>query len=336
MIDIILLIVGLTLTIVGANFLTDGSVIIARKLNVPELIIGLTIIAVGTSAPELVVSITSALKGSSEMAVGNVIGSNIFNSMMILGIVAIIKPIRLSRENRFRNIPLAIATSIVFLIMTLSIMGVKFMPVTINRLEGAILLIGYTLFILYTIKSARLEMAKKTSSNKVEPTIFEEEKEAKEKKKFISKDFLAIPMIIGGLLGLIYGGDFFLESAINIAKKIGISEYIISVTLMAGGTSLPELVACVVAARKGSSQLALGNVIGSNITNILLVLGGAAIIEPLSLAGASIIDVFMLVLSTLLLFITPYSFKKGNIDRVEGAILVLIYVGYIFWLINKV
>lgn len=323
MTDFLLLIAGLVLTILGANFLTDGSVVIARRLKVPELIIGLTVIAIGTSAPELVVSITSALKGNSEMAVGNVIGSNIFNTMIILGVVAIIKPIRLSRENRFRSIPLTVATSLIFFLMLSSILGVGFMPTHISHFEGAILLFFYALFIFYTISAARKGVIKK------EEVIIETEKP-----KFFSKEKLAIPMIIAGLLGLIYGGDFVLESAVNIAKKIGISEYIISITLMAGGTSLPELVSSIVAARKGKSQLALGNVIGSNITNILLVLGASAVIKPLSLTGTTPMDIIMVVLSSALLILTPYSFKKGQIDRIDGVILCLIYIGYIYFLIG--
>lgn len=335
------------LTIVGANYLTDGSVLIARKFKVPELIIGLTIIAVGTSTPELVVSLASAFKGNSEMAVGNVIGSNIFNAMMIIGITVLVKPIRLSKENRFRNIPLVIVTSIVFIIMGASVLGVSFMPTTINRIEGWVLLAGFIAFVAYTIRVARAEISQKiTTKNSgiknevVENAVVENsdiiiDDVKPEKSSFMNKESLAIPLIIGGLVALIIGGNLFLESAVNIAKTLGISEYVISVTLMAGGTSLPELVSCVVAARKGRSQLALGNVIGSNITNILLVLGGASIIHPLSLVGITAVDLFMVLISSMLLLITPYSFKKGQIDRTEGGILIAIYIGYVVWLIVK-
>lgn len=323
------------MTIIGANYLTDGSVVIARKFNVPELIIGLTIIAIGTSAPELVVSVTSAIKGNGEMAVGNVIGSNIFNAMMIIGVTALVKPIRLSRENRFRNIPLGIVTAFLFLIMASSILGVGFMPTTINRFEGSILLVGYIGFILYTIKVARADIHNKSEDPimVVDTTIVENL--VPSENKFIRKDLLAIPMIICGLIALVYGGNLFLEGAVSLAKTFGISEYIISVTLMAGGTSLPELVACVVAARKGRSQLALGNVIGSNITNILLVLGSAAVVSPLSMVGITMVDIVLVLVSSMLLLITPYSFKKGQIDRIEGVILIALYIGYVFWLILK-
>lgn len=325
-IEILLLLGGLLLIILGANYLTDGAVIVARKFNIPELIIGLTIIAIGTSTPELVVSITSAIKGNSEMAVGNVIGSNIFNSLVIIGVTALFRPIRLSRENTYRNIPLAIVSSIFFIIIASSILGVSFMPFKINRFEGLLLLIGFGAFMYYTIVIS--QRGKKVS------TIETEIGNTRPDRNLFGMDsIMAFPMILGGLAALIFGGDLFLESAVNIAKTIGVSEYIISVTLMAGGTSLPELAACVVAARRGKSQLALGNVIGSNISNILLVLGSAAVIHPLSLVGISIVDIVMVVVSSSLLIITPFTFKKGKIDGVEGIILIVIYISYISYLL---
>lgn len=326
-VEILLLLAGLILIIFGANYLTDGSVIIARQFNIPELLIGLTVIAIGTSTPELVVSITSAIKGNSEMAVGNVIGSNIFNSLVIIGITAIFRPIRLSKENIFRNIPLGIATSVFFIVIASSIMGVSFMPLKINRIEGVLLLMGFVAFMYYTIVISR--RGKKVT------TIESEIGERKPDRNLFGLDnIMAFPMIIGGLAALIYGGDLFLNSAVNVAKALGVSEYIISVTLMAGGTSLPELASCIVAARRGKSQLALGNVIGSNISNILLVLGSAAVIHPLSLVGISIVDIAMVVVSSSLLIITPFTFKKGQIDRTEGIILIIIYVSYLFYLIK--
>lgn len=326
--DIFSLIGGLVLIVMGAEYLTDGSVIIARKFNVPELIIGLTIIAIGTSTPELVVSITSAIKGSSQMAVGNVIGSNIFNSLVIIGITALVRPIRLSRENRNKNIPFGVITALFFLLMASSIFGISFMPKEITRLEGVLLLVGFVIFMYYTIVISR-----RGERPREEPAIDEEE--PNHKRSFFGRSpLMAIPMIFGGLAALIYGGDLFLGGAVSVAKSIGISEYIISVTLMAGGTSLPELAACVSAARKGKSQLALGNVIGSNISNILLVLGGAAVISPLSLDGISVLDILMVLISSLILIVTPFTFKKGNIDRVEGVILIIVYVGYILYLLK--
>ena len=315
------LIIGLVLILAGASFLTDGSVIIARRFNIPQLLIGLTIVAIGTSTPEIVVSITSAYKGNTGMAVGNVLGSNIFNALMILGVTALIKPIRLSRENSFKNIPYAIATTLIFVAMASSVFGVGFMPSSINRYMGAALLVGFLLFMISTIKGNK------------EPVSSRKELTDQEKKALTKKSFLAIPMIIGGLAALIYGGDIFLSSAVNIATALGVSNYIISVTLMAGGTSLPELASCVMAARKGHSQLALGNVIGSNISNILLVLGASSVLSPLALTSVSPVDLIVLMLSSTLLIITPFAFKRHQIDRKEGAILIVIYIAYIVYLI---
>ncbi len=320
--DILLLIVGLTLILVGANLLTDGAVIIARRFNIPSLVIGLTIVAIGTSTPEIVVSITSAIKGDTSMAIGNVLGSNIFNVLVILGITALIRPIRLSRENSFRNIPIVIATTLLFTIMASSLFGIGFMPNHITRVGGAILLLSFILFSIYTVRSAGKPNASKITEEPAED-------------KSLKKRWLAIPMIIAGLAGLIYGGDLFLTKAVNIATSLGVSNYIISITLMAGGTSLPELAACITAARKGESQMALGNVIGSNISNLLLVLGSSAIFTPLSLANASIVDISVLLISTSLLIVTPFSFKRHQIDRKEGAILIAIYIAYITYLVAR-
>lgn len=323
LIEILILIAGLALIIAGANYLTDGSVIIARRFNVPELVIGLTIIAIGTSAPELVVSVTSAIKGNTEMAVGNVIGSNIFNSLVIIGVTALVRPIRLLRENSFRNIPLAIMTSMFFVFIASSVLGLGFMPDTITRFEGVLLLLGFGYFMWSTIKPSKggasvVRVAKLS---------------AEQRRALNRKSLLAIPMVLGGLAGLIFGGDIFLNSAVTLAAALGVSEYVISVTLMAGGTSLPELAACVMAARKGRSQLALGNVIGSNISNILLVLGAASVISPLQLSGTSAVDLLLLLLSSVLLIVTPFTFRRHQIDRPEGVALIVVYVVYVCWLL---
>lgn len=323
LIEILILIAGLALIIAGANYLTDGSVIIARRFNVPELVIGLTIIAIGTSAPELVVSVTSAIKGNTEMAVGNVIGSNIFNSLVIIGVTALVRPIRLSRENSFRNIPLAIITSMFFVFVASSVLGLGFMPDSITRFEGVLLLMGFGYFMWSTIKPSK---GVSLSTRVVELST-------DQRRALNRKSLLAIPMVLGGLAGLVFGGDIFLNSAVTLAGALGVSEYVISVTLMAGGTSLPELAACVMAARKGRSQLALGNVIGSNISNILLVLGAASVISPLQLSGTSAVDLLLLLLSSVLLIVTPFTFRRHQIDRPEGVVLIVVYVVYVCWLL---
>ncbi|MFI3321716.1 MAG: calcium/sodium antiporter [Rikenellaceae bacterium] len=318
---LLLLTLGLTMIILGANFLTDGASLIARKFKVSEFIIGLTIVAIGTSAPELVVSITSALQGSTEMAVGNVVGSNIFNTLVILGIVAIIRPIRLNRQNSFETIPTTIITSSLLLVFSLSLFGVDFMPKTITRFEGIILLLGYGYFMF---KSVFQKSGEKTIS------AHSEAQEVITNKKMA----ISVVMVLAGLAGLIFGGDMFLENAAIAAEMMGISKYVISVTLMAGGTSMPELVSCVVAARKGKSQMALGNVLGSNIANILLVLGAASTISPLSLSGSSFIDISLVVLGSFTLLVSIYTFGKHKIDRIEGVVMIAIYLGYLFYLLG--
>lgn len=319
-IDTLLLTLGLAMIIVGANFLTDGASLIARRFNVSEFIIGLTIVAIGTSAPELVVSITSALKGSSEMAVGNVVGSNIFNIFVIIGIVALIKPIRLTRENCFETIPATIIASLLMLLFALSIFGIEAFPDTITRWEGVILL---TCFAYFMFRSVYQSSGKDTNSKNNEGY------------KITNRQLLiASSMVVAGLLGLIFGGDLFLDYGSKIATSLGVSKYVISVTLMAGGTSMPELVSCVVAARKGKSQMALGNVLGSNIANILLVLGTSSIIKPLSLTSATPLDIILVVVGSILLNIYIFTFRRFSIDRIEGIILLFIYGGYLFYLLK--
>ncbi len=327
LVDILILVGGLALIVLGANYLTDGAVVIARKFKISELLIGLTIIAVGTSTPELVVSVVSSLKGNGDMAVGNVLGSNIFNSLAIIGVVALIKPIRLTKENAYKNIPIGLFATLLLVIMASSVFGVGFMPKVITKWEGILLLLGYIFFTYYTVKISRKKSVQKS---KLGADIKEEVLESVPRS---TKDYLAVPMIIGGLVALVYGGDIFLESAVSIAKGLGVSEYIISITLMAGGTSLPELASCVVAARRGRSQMALGNVIGSNITNILLCLGASAAVNPLPIAGVTPVDLLLVTVASLLLLITPFSFKKAQIDRVEAAILLAVYIGYIIYIV---
>lgn len=316
---IIILIAGLLLIIVGADQLTSWSVKIATHLGIPELIVGLTIVAIGTSAPEIVVSITSALKQQSQMAVGNVIGSNLFNSLVIIGLCALIRPMPLSKSNVKRNIPPVVISSILLLVMMLSIFGVEWMPSQIIRIDGIILLLSFIFFIYKSVKG---------SASAVKAECREQ---AAQRPKF--NMLLAIGMVVASLAALIYGGDIFLSSAIELARSAGVSEYIISVTLMAAGTSLPELAACIAAARRGRSQLILGNIIGSNVSNILLVLGLSSIISPLDLTGVSMVDISLVVLSSLLLILTSFTFTKARIDRYEGVIFVGLYVAYIIYLL---
>ena len=314
-IQILLLILGLTLILFGANWLVDGSTSIARKTGMSEFVIGLTIVGIGTSTPEMVVSFIAAFQGQSELALGNVIGSNIFNILMILGVTTLISPITMSKDNRVKDIPLNIlVTGGLMLIWLLhSVLGVG--TNEISRLEGGLMLAAFMFYLWMMFRSG---------------SGAEETGQAEETKTF--PNWLAVLMILGGLGGLIIGGRFFVNSATAIAQYLNLSEKFIAITIMAAGTSLPELATCIVAARKGRNQMALGNVIGSNIANILLIVGGAALISPLSLASISWVDFAVMMVASLVLLMSAYTIKRDRIDRREGLFFILIEVAYMIWL----
>lgn len=315
--QILLLISGLLLILFGANWLVDGSTSIARKTGISEFVIGITIVGIGTSTPEMVVSYFAAFQGQSEIALGNVIGSNIFNILMILGITTLIKPVTMSRENRLKDIPMNILVTGALLILWLahSILGIG--QNQISRLEGLLMLIAFVAYLWMMFRSGNDNT----------------EEEIEEIKTF--SPAMAVIMIIGGLACLIGGGRVFVNSATAIAHYLNLSEKFIAITIMAAGTSLPELATCIVAARKGRNQMALGNVIGSNISNILLIVGGAALISPLSLSGISYMDFAVDMISSIVLLISAYTFQKERIDRIEGMFFILIEIAYMVWLFIK-
>ena len=317
--DILLLIVGLGLILAGANFLTDGSAAVALRFRVPEFVVGLTIVAVGTSTPELVVSVLSAIAKNSSMAIGNVVGSNLFNVFVILGICALIAPIALTRQNIRRDIPFGLAASLLLLLMASDRLFRPHAADTIGRLDGIVMLVLYIGLLIYTVREARKEIREEPAQKKT----------VKQKSMWI-----VVPMILGGLAALVGGGELFLRSATHIARTLGISESVIAITLVAGGTSLPELASSIVSLLKGKAEMALGNVIGSNIANILLILGISATIHPLSMGGITTLDLVMVVLSSLLLFITAFTFRRKTIDRWEGGLFLAIYIAYIWYLIK--
>lgn len=316
--QILLLAAGLVLILMGANWLVDGSTSIARKTGMSEFVIGLTIVGIGTSTPEMVVSFISAFQGKSEMALGNVIGSNIFNILMILGVTTLISPITMSRNNRVKDIPLnIIVTGALMLIWLLhSVLGVG--ENEISRFEGALMLAAF---------AAYLWMMFRSGSNSTEETSEEDTK--------VYSTWISLLMIVTGLACLVGGGKLFVNSATHIAQALNLSEKFIAITIMAAGTSLPELATCIVAARKGRNQMALGNVLGSNIANILMIVGGAALISPLSLHAISAIDLIVMMLAGLVLLVSAYTIKKDRIDRREGVIFILIEVLYMIWLFIK-
>lgn len=301
---IILIIVGFALLIVGADFLVDGASGIAKKFHIPEIIIGLTIVSIGTSMPELFVSITSAIDGYSDMALGNVIGSNLCNLLLILGLSSLIKPVDFQEETRKYEIPMCLLFTIILMIFS-NISG------GISRIEAVILLVLFGLFIVYTIY-----MGKKKSK--------EDSKVVEEKNKTIKN----IILIILGIVGLKFGGDFVVNNAVNIAKMFNISEKVISLTILAIGTSLPELVTSVTAAIKGNSDIAIGNIIGSNIFNILLILGVSSVIKPITFNSSYNMDLSILCISMVILALFPIIPPKNKMSRANGLIYVLMYGAY--------
>ena len=312
--QILILIAGLTLILLGANYLVDGSSSVAKKFGLSEFIIGLTIVGIGTSSPEMVVSFMSAFQGKADMAVGNIVGSNIFNTLMILGITALVSPLVITKSNHRKDIPLNIAVTALLIILGLNFTLFGIGNNEISRLDGALLLVLFAWYLWSSFKSDK--------------PAEDEESQIKEYSNLVS-----IIMIVGGLAGLIIGGRLFVNSATAIAKAFGVSDKFIAITVMAAGTSMPELATCVVAALKGRGQLALGNVLGSNIANILLILGGAALISPLSFSGMTYADLGIVLASAILIFISAYTFKKKQLDRIEGAILLLMEIAYMWYLI---
>lgn len=317
--DILLLVGGLLLILAGANALTDGAASVARRFNIPSIVIGLTIVAFGTSAPELTVSVSSALKGSADIAIGNVVGSNIFNTLMIVGCTALFAPIVITRNTLRKEIPLCILASVVLLICANDVLLDKSAENVISVSDGLLLLCFFAIFMGYTFAIA-------SNGNTAGG-----EEEIKTMPVWKSVLFIG-----GGLAGLIFGGQWFVEGASNIARSLGISESVIGLTLVAGGTSLPELATSIVAAVKKNPEIAIGNVIGSNLFNIFFVLGCSASITPLYLTGIDNFDLLTLAGSCVLLWFFGFCFAKRTITRFEGGILVLCYIIYTTILIRNI
>lgn len=307
--DYLFLVVALTLIVVGAMLLTDGSVALARRMHIPEFIVGLTVVAVGTSMPEMAVSMVSAVEGYGDMAIGNVVGSNIANTLLILGMCAIFSPILFTKSNVRRDVPMNLGVSLVLLL-------VAFTSASINRIEGVLLLVAYVAMIIYSIRNDRKTM----TESKVADV------------KGVSGLRIGA-WVIAGLAGLIYGGDLFVTSATNIAKAWGVSEAVIAISLVAVGTSLPELAASLASIFKGSPSIALGNIIGSNIANILLILGACSTVTPLVMNGVSMTDIYVVVATAVILLLSALFIGDRRITRVEGILFLLVYVAYIYTLI---
>ena len=315
--DILWILAGLVMILVGSDWLVDGASGIARKYGISEFIIGMTIVGIGTSMPELVSSAISAIGGHGDMALGNVTGSNICNVLLILGVTSLISPIGFTRSNIRKDLPFAIGVSLFLLVILYNGFGLFGGMPGISRSDALYLLALFVIFMIDSFKSGKSDS--------------EEEEGAKPMS--MGK---AVLLIMLGLAGLIFGGRFFVDHTVSIAERFHVSEAFISITLMALGTSLPELATCVVAALKGKNQLALGNIIGSNVFNIALIIGASGLISPFEIESISTVDMAMVIVSVVMLWLAAFTFKRYKLDRIEGAIFLLVYVGYIAYLTMNV
>ena len=307
--QVLLLIFGIVVVLKSADWLTNGAVGLATKLGISQIVIGLTIVAIGTSMPEFFVSIVSAIKGTPDLAVGNIVGSNIFNVLLIVGVAATVAPIAIQRATVRRDIPIAIVASIMLTFMMFDD--------NISRIDALILFAAFIAFIWITLRNSKNDANEKdASTEKVIPT------------------WKSVLFIIFGLVGLVLGSNIFVDNASSLAHGWGISDAVIGLTIVASGTSLPELATSAVAARKGDSGIAIGNVLGSNVFNILMILGLTGIISPMHIQNITYIDMAVMVISMALFWL--FSFTKLRVERWEGCVLIACFLGYITWLVSNV
>lgn len=318
MIDIVWLLLGVALIILGANWLTDGAASIARRFGISDLVVGLTVVAFGTSTPELSISILSAIKGSAPMAIGNVVGSNIFNILVIIGIVALVRPIKVQPSVMVNEIGLVILSALALFAIGFGDLLGDGTERLVTRVEGILLLLFFVIFLRYTFARAKSD-----KENENDPAAVN----AQERKEM--PIWRSILYVVGGLAGLVYGGDRFVAGASGVALSLGMSEAMVGLTIVAAGTSLPELAASVAAAVKGNSGIAVGNVIGSNIFNIFLVLGMTSTVRQLPFGGISHLDLCVMLFASLIFWLFCWKFGKRTITRPEGGILVALYIAYI-------
>ena len=307
-VNILMIIAGVVLVLWGADRLTDGAVALAERMQIPQIVIGLTIVALGTSAPEFCVSLVSALKGTADLAVGNVVGSNIFNTMLIVGVAAMVAPMTILPSTIKKDVPVALLASVALTVMVL-------MDGDLSRVDAALLFVGFLTFMWVTLRGAK-------GSHAIE------QEQAAPRGYSVLK---SVGLLVLGLACLVVGSNIFVDGATSVAQTLGVSEAVIGLTIVAGGTSLPELATSVVAARKGNSGIAIGNVLGSNVLNILLILGAAGLICPMQVQGITLVDFAMMTGSMLLLWL--FSYTKLTVARWEGAVLTAIFLGYMGWLV---
>ena len=350
-INIVLLVLGVIIVLKGADWLTDGAVNIATRFGVSQMVIGLTIVAMGTSMPEFCVSMVSALKGTPDLAVGNVVGSNTLNTLLIVGCSALVAPIMVKRSSVKRDIPFAVVASLLMLLFCLD--G------AIGRVDAAVLFAGFCLFMFVTLKYAKTtegpaasvatngaatataiseastsqaSSSEASSSETSAPEASSSETSAPESSQASGTSMLkAVVMLVVGLLCLIAGSNMFVDNASFVASSLGVSDAVIGLTIVAGGTSLPELATSMVSAKKGNSDIAIGNVIGSNVFNILMIIGITGLVKPMHIAGIITLDLIMMLASMLLMWFfcrTTYKVKRW-----EGAVLTIVYLAYLTWLV---
>lgn len=333
-INIVLLVLGVIIVLKGADWLTDGAVNIATRFGVSQMVIGLTIVAMGTSMPEFCVSMVSALKGTPDLAVGNVVGSNTLNTLLIVGCSALVAPIMVKRSSVKRDIPFAVVASLLMLLFCLD--G------AIGRVDAAVFFAGFCLFMFVTLKYAKTTeehaatvatsgaaMATAAAASASVSEASTSQPSAPEAS--VASMLKAVVMLVVGLLCLIAGSNMFVDNASFVASSLGVSDAVIGLTIVAGGTSLPELATSMVSAKKGNSDIAIGNVIGSNVFNILMIIGITGLVKPMHIAGITTLDLFMMLGSMLLMWFfcrTTYKVKRW-----EGAVLTIIYLAYLTWLV---
>lgn len=320
------ILVGVVLVLWGADRLTEGAVAVAERLRVPQIVIGLTIVALGTSMPELCVSVVSALKGTPDLAVGNVVGSNIFNALLIVGVAALVAPMTILRSTVFKDVPCALVASVVLLMMCQN-------DWVITRLDGTILFVFFLVFMRLTIKgvTSAQPVAQPAQGETTQGQTAQEAAADEASAKQPMKGWLAGLWMVVGLAALIGGSNLFVGGATEVARALNVSDAVIGLTIVAGGTSLPELATSVVAAKKGNSGIAIGNVLGSNVLNILFILGLTGMISPMHIEGITNVDLYMMLVSTIMIWF--FSFTKYTIERWEGAVLVLTFGGYMWYLL---
>ncbi len=308
----ILLVVGFFFLIKGADLLVDGASSVARKFNISNLVIGLTIVAFGTSAPELFVNLYASIQGTTDIAIGNIIGSNIVNMLFILGVTAVIYPITVTKGTVWKEIPLCLLAALLVFVMANDVLFDGASANILTRIDGIVLTSFFIIFLYYTFSIARTQ--------KDTPSVTEH--------SVVHSGWKSVGMILLGLVGLVLGGQWIVDGATHIAVSLGLSQALIGLTIVAIGTSLPELATSAVAAYKKNSDIAVGNVVGSNIFNIFWILGLSAVIKPLTFASILNFDVLVAVGAAIILFVSMFVFKRHSLGRIEGIVLIALYIFY--------